>query len=138
MASFTPKDLSEAIEDLSICEFFPREPGAQAAIMRLLAKMCPHREALKWLVAAYTDKIGKWHGPAELRGVLCTRFRPADGIEAYSSLPGYTPEDSEAAYLEQHKQMKTGWIESPDDPRMIGTGEDIRKKFLLIAGGKVM
>lgn len=137
MASFTPKDLAEAIEDLSICEFFPREPGAQAAIMRLLAKMCPHREALKWLVAAYTNKIGKWHGPAELRGVLCTRFRPADRIEAYSALPGYTPEDSEVAYLEEHKQLKEGgWVEIPDGPGQIG--EDFRNKLLLIAGGKVM
>lgn len=137
MALIKPIDLSQAVEDLAMCEFFPSDPAVRAAIMRLLAKMCPSREALIWLVSTYTNRIGKWHGPAELRGVLCTRFRPSDGVEAYSALPGYTPDDSEAAYLEQHKQLKEGgWVEIPDGPGQIS--EDFRNKLLRLAGGKVM
>jgi len=117
---FSATDLNNAIDELSICEFFPREPGAQAAVMKLLAKMCPHREALRWLVDQFVNHIGKWHGPAELRAVLCMRFRPADSIEGYSALPGYRTGDCEDAALSEHEQRKIGWIHGEvDEPKQI-------------------
>lgn len=112
MYDISPIDLAEAVEDLAMCEFFPSDPAARASIMRLLAKICPHREALQWLVAAFTDRVGKWHGPVELRAILCTRYRPCDGIEAYSEIPGFTAQESESASLEQHELLKAGsWDE---------------------------
>jgi len=122
---FTPADLVAAIEDLSMCAYFPSDEGVRAAIMRLLARMVPDRQALLWLVQAYTDRIGKWHGPAELRAVLCTRFRPADGVEAFSSLPGFRPEDSEEQYLEQHEQQKIGW--TGDAPLQISAAQPLQQ-----------
>ncbi len=110
METFSPRDLQLAIDDLAICEYFPADEGARAAIMRLLARMVPHKEALQWLVTTYTNKVGKWKGPVELRAVLCTRFKPADGVEAYSQLGGFTPEESEAAQISAHEQRKAGWI----------------------------
>lgn len=131
MDKFSRNDLTNAIDELSICEFFPREPGAQAAVMKLLAKMCPHREALRWLVDQFVNRIGKWHGPAELRAVLATRYRPADGIEAFSTLPGFTPEDSEAKCFDEHEQLKVGWAEERDNMARI-SGDS--KSRLLIEG----
>ena len=106
---FTARHLTEALQDLSMLEFFPSDEGARAAIMRTLARMCPHLEALEWLVRQFCDRIGRWHGPAELRAVLCTRYRPSDGIEAFSALPGFRPEDSEQRLMEEHEQLKIGW-----------------------------
>lgn len=110
MANFNSHDLEQAIEDLAMCEFFPREPGAQAGVMRLLAKMVPSREALRWLVDTYTNRIGKWHGPAELRAVLCTHYAPQDGIEGWSQIPGYTAADGEERSFAEHRQLKDGGV----------------------------
>ena len=122
-----PSDLTQAIEDLSMCEFFPSDPGAQSAIMRLLAKICPSREALQWLVSTFVNRIGKWHGPTELRAVLATKYRPNDGIEAYSAIPGFRGQDSEDRLIEQHEQIKQGGWALP--PALNG-------KLKLIAGKK--
>lgn len=114
MNKFTQHDLQKAIGDLGMCEFFPTDPGVQAAVMNLLAKMCPSREALAWLMDTMVNRVGKWHGPKELRGVLCTRYPPADSIEATSSIAGFTPEDGYAQSLAEHEQLKAGgWWTPP-------------------------
>jgi hypothetical protein len=128
---FTPLDLETAIEELAMLQYFPADDGARAAIMRLLARMVPHREALIWVVRTMVDRVGAWKGPMELRGVLCTRFRPADGVEAFSTIAGFRAEDSEAAYLEEHTQRKVGWITEPDKPAQISGDKSAR---LLIEG----
>ena len=113
-------DIARAVEDLSMCEYFPREPGAQAGIMRLLAAMCPSREALDWLVDRMVNQIGRWHGPAELRGLLCYRFTPADGIEASCTLPGYSAADGEERTYTEHQQLKAeGWIAEGPGAEMV-------------------
>ena len=85
------KNIQQALAQFGTLEFFPSDPGTRAAIGLLLAKMCPHREALDWLVAEMVNHVGKWHGPTELRGLLCTRYKPSDDVEETCSLPGYTP-----------------------------------------------
>jgi hypothetical protein len=74
--------------------------------MALLAQMCPSREALDWLVDQMVNRVGIWKGPAELRGVLCWHFKPADGSEAESSIPGFRPADSEQLCIERHKAIR--------------------------------
>jgi hypothetical protein len=86
--------------------YYPSDPGTQGAIMTLLAGMCQSREALDWLVNQMVNRVGAWKGPAELRGVLCSRFKPADGVEADSSIPGLRPADSEQLYLERHNAIR--------------------------------
>jgi hypothetical protein len=107
---FTPADLESACDDLAMLAYFPRD--ARASVMRLLRVMCPHRRALKWLVAELVNHVNYWPGPAEVRGLLCTRFDPADGIDQWCSLPGYTAEEAEAKHFDRHQQLaKTkGWI----------------------------
>lgn len=132
MDKFTPKDLELAVDELSMCEYFPTDPGTRAAIMRLLARMVPHRQALTWLVRTLVDRVGQWKGPTELRAVLCTRYPPADGVEAFSALPGFTLNDSEAAVLEQHEQLKVGWTETEGEPPKQISGD--RQARALIEG----
>jgi hypothetical protein len=40
----------------------------------------------------------RWGGLSELRGLYCTRLKPADGIEADCHLPGYSANDCEAQH----------------------------------------
>lgn len=82
-------DLGNAITRLRMLSYWPAD--AEGAVMELLLQMCPHSGALDWLVGVLINKIGRWPGPAEVRGLLCTRFRPADGIEGNCSLSGFSP-----------------------------------------------
>lgn len=105
---FNAADIAEAVTDLSLLEYFPSAPQQQAAVGMLLARMCPHREALRWLVRTFQDRIGRWHGPTELRAVLCTRYRPGDMVEAWSALPGFTAAEAERRHLDRHAALKAG------------------------------
>ncbi len=104
--SFGRADLLAANARLKMLAFYPSDPEAQAAVMELLAKICPDREALEWLVDTMINKVGTWKGPTELRGVLCWRYPPADGVEADSSIRGFTPADGESLSIERHNELR--------------------------------
>ena len=113
-----PADAKVAIDKLSMCRFFPPDEGTRAAIETFLVRICPSKEALDWLCDQFSNVIGEWKGPVELRAVLCTRFPPADGIEATSSIPGFRPCDGEARALEQHAQLTAGgWTDETEQAR---------------------
>jgi hypothetical protein len=103
--------LADACNDFAMLPFWPE--AARASVMRMLAELCPHREALRWLVNSTVKRVGKWPGPAELRGMLCTRYDPADGIESYATTPGFTADDAEMRYIEREQQARNGWLLSP-------------------------
>lgn len=94
-----PKHIVSAVESLGCLAMFPSSPAAREEIMRLIERIVAEHEQLDWLVRTMIDQVGTWHGPAELRAVFCTRFRPADGVEKYSALPGFTAGDIEAENL---------------------------------------
>jgi hypothetical protein len=100
---------------LALLDRFPHAPGAVGALQALLADMCPNPQSLTWLVDEFVNRIGKWHGSKELRGVLCWHCKPRDGIEANSTIPGYRPVDGEMRSLERHAQIKAAGaaIEGP-------------------------
>lgn len=128
----TEADLRRANARMSMLSFYPSDSMAQGAIQELLARMCPSLEALEWLVTTMIDRVGQWKGPAELRGVLCWRYRPADGVEGNCSLPGFRPEDGEALSLERHAQLKAGgWTEEATQFLTEAAG-----KLKVIPGGK--
>lgn len=105
----TEQNLNDANGQLKMLSYYPTDAETQAAIMRLLAKICPHVEALEWLVNTFVDRIGKWHGPAELRAVLCWKYRPSDGVELDSALAGFRPLDGEALSIERHNERRQLW-----------------------------
>jgi hypothetical protein len=126
---FTERDLEIAVYKLSLCKesFWAAEPTGRAVVMELLMKMCNNRQELNWLVDEVVNKIGTWPGPRELRGIYCTRFDPADGVDAWCSLPGYRASDGEQRTIEAHEQIKAGgYLPEP-------AKENLQK---LIAGAK--
>jgi hypothetical protein len=95
---FDALDLERACDDLATIPYFPVE--SRTSVMTGLREMCPHRTALRWLTAEAKNHVNKWPGIAELRGLLCTRYDPADGIDHWCSLPGYTATDAEAKHCQ--------------------------------------
>ena len=115
---FTLQDVQAAIAELSMLRYFPEEEAARAAIGSLMVRMVPHREALRWLVRAMVDRVGEWKGPTELRGVLCWRYRPADGISADSTCAGFTAGDGERLSIEEAPIVREA-LPSGESGRMI-------------------
>lgn len=94
----TNENLAMALCQLSLMKYFPSEPMQQKGLAVFLQRLCGHREGLEWLVQNLVNHVSEWPGPAEVRGIYCTRFKPADGIENFNcTLPGFTPEDGEMA-----------------------------------------
>jgi len=103
-------------------KFFPTDPVAQGEIARLLQRMVAKQEHLDWLVLALIDHAPEWPGPKEVRGLLCTRFKPRDGIEENTSIPGFSPADCETRNLERSERFR----QLEDGPRS-GTMLSIRE-----------
>lgn len=116
---FTKRDLDDAISDLGMLQFFPSDPGAQVGVQNLLRKMCPHKEALLWLVQTLVNRVGRWPGPMEVRGVLCWKYKPADGIEADSSIKGFSPSDGEELAVNEQKQLAAGGTTESSEMKLL-------------------
>lgn len=106
--ALTRQKVEDAVGRLGALEFFPKGPEERMAIAELLLRMVSTQEQLAWLVATMMDRVGRWHGSLELRGVFCSRFDPKDGIQATCSLSiGFTAEAFESrAALPQAKERK--------------------------------
>lgn len=100
-----------AVGRLSLLKFFPSDPVAHSELAKLFQRMVQREDQLEWLVDALIDHVGEWPGPRELRGIFCTRCRPADGIEEWARTPGFSPSDCEARNIEEARGDKQ--IEGP-------------------------
>jgi hypothetical protein len=123
-------NVEEAVGRLSAIPFFPAGEFAVLEIMRQLEAMIGDeviggfapQQRLDWLVTAAVNVMRRWGGISELRGILCSRWKPADGIEAYSSLPGYSPEDSESRAMAERRAFRA--IEAGRAvPKLLGPAE---------------
>jgi hypothetical protein len=92
----TQEQIVGAVSRWHVLKYFPSGEHAQAEIMRVLERLVGTVEQLNWLVRTVIDHVGEWPGTKELRGIFCHTFKPHDGVEGYSSIPGFTPEDSES------------------------------------------
>jgi hypothetical protein len=75
-----------AVGSLSLLRFFPADDEARGMLGEILAAMCPDDDACDWLVRRTLELHNEWPGPVELRAILCSRYPPADGVDAYSSI----------------------------------------------------
>lgn len=72
------------IEELSLLKFFPSAPGARMALMSLLQRMCADAGSAQWMAERAIDIFTEWPGPAELRALYTSRYKPVDGLEGHS------------------------------------------------------
>lgn len=93
-----PRDLSTIGADLMVIPMYPT--AQHDVILRMIERFVDAPEKLRWLVDNAVMHMPKWEGIPTLRGLYCTRFKPADGIEADCTIPGLTPDDNETAYIE--------------------------------------
>jgi hypothetical protein len=113
----TESDLKAAVGALAAMKFFPSDAGARASIQEVLRSIADDRERLRWLVNALINTVPEWPGPLEVRALYCTRWTPADGLEACSGLPGYTMEDLESQHIQIYKTHKTAKQISAEERR---------------------
>jgi hypothetical protein len=92
------EEIAAAVEELAAIPFFPSETGARLAVMKALESFVRRPHELRWLIDTAVARMREWKGPAELRGLYCTRFSPRDGIEEYCTIPGFTAAESETGY----------------------------------------
>lgn len=74
------KRAAKAVSKLTMLKFFPSDPNGQTAIVELCCKMAANVEQVEWLVAQVLRTFNEWPGPAEIRKVFASKFRPQDGI----------------------------------------------------------
>ncbi len=93
-----PENVLAMLLELRVLRFFPNDESVMDAIVRLCGSMCASEEQVRWLVTRMTSGIyAEWPGIAEMRACFCCRFRPADGINAYSTVfPDGLPPDPNA------------------------------------------
>lgn len=76
-----------------LIRYFPADADTRELIALSLKSFVRSAGELKWLAHLASNVMAEWNGLAELRGLYCTRFRPVDGIEAMTSIRGYTPRE---------------------------------------------
>ena len=116
-----PQRVAEILEELRALPMFPNEPSVMAALMRLCGNMCSDEAQVRWLVNRMTSGIyAQWPGPAEMRACFCCRYRPKDGVSAYSTVyPDGLPPDPTAPpragiMAPERKELPSGHVASAD------------------------
>ena len=88
--------------------FFPAEADARIGIAEEVAAMCSSIEQVEWTIRRLPKLFSEWPGMREVRAVVCSKFKPADGIQMFSeSFPDGIPSE--------HQQKPA--LEAPRDPR---------------------
>jgi hypothetical protein len=83
------------------CAFIPMMPQDDVFVAELteeLQLLVSSEEQLAWLVSTARKVMTKWQSIADLRGLFCTRFAPADGFVNSCSVAGFRTEDLENAF----------------------------------------
>jgi hypothetical protein len=82
-----PIKILEILAELRMLPFFPNDECVMNGIVRLVGAMCASEEQVRWLVSRMTSGIyEQWPGPREMRACFCNRYKPKDGINAYSTI----------------------------------------------------
>ena len=63
-------------------KFFPGDPDARIGIAEEIVSFASTADQVEWLVKKVSQVYKEWPGILEVRAVFCTRYKPADGVEA--------------------------------------------------------
>lgn len=83
------KRAAKSLEKLSVLKFFPSDDTARTEIVAMSCMMASNNLQIDWLANRCVEIWNEWEGPREMRAVFCSKFRPADGVEAFSRLPQF-------------------------------------------------
>lgn len=86
MTALTPEAATRAVNRLALMAFFPADPDVRAALVDIVLEMVETQEQCDWLVSRALKLYAKWPGVAELRALYCSKWKPRDGVETYSSI----------------------------------------------------
>jgi hypothetical protein len=75
-----------SLAGLALLKFFPSDEWARTELVKLVCEMASTNEQIDWLVKRARNLWSQWEGPHELRALFCSKFKAADGIDAYSEL----------------------------------------------------
>lgn len=79
----TPEAMTKAIDEMAATlKYFPANA---TPIARILSEMAATDAQVLWLARRLPQLHNEWPGALEMRAVFCSRFRPRDGVEAYST-----------------------------------------------------
>lgn len=98
---------------LTIAELIPFAPQSRAGqliVIQELESFVSTDEQLAWLTQTAIRHMRKFSLP-ELRGLFCTRWKPKDGVDEYSTTAGFTAADLEGQYIERQAQETVKLIE---------------------------
>jgi hypothetical protein len=130
----TLEEISKHVDVMAaIIPFFPKGEIAKLIISQSIQNFVNHPGELNWLVSTACSHFRDWErggGLAELRGLFCTRFRPADGIETYSATAGFSAHDLEMRSIEQNAASDAARFERYKTESLNAPAED-RKPFHL-------
>ena len=139
-------DLAVAILRISeVVTYFPHGGMVKSELGRMLPKMIgtkdetyvdrtwTPKDRLDWITDALIYGVGKWPegGLAEVRGLYCRKFKPADGIETECTLPGFTHE-SRSPFLGA-APVEHPYLPQPGDEPV---GEEFMKQIADVAKAK--
>ena len=115
-----PKRIVELLGRLAMLKYFPAgNESVLEGLLILVGRMCQNEQQVEWLVNCMTSGIyAEWPGPQEMRACYCSRFKPADGINAYSQVyPDGLPPSRDAKLLDGPKlqALPPGKTASADD-----------------------
>ncbi len=74
--------VADLLSGLTLLQYFPADDGARMELAKLVARMCSDESQVEWLVNRTIALCTEWPGPLVIRQILCSKFRPADGISA--------------------------------------------------------
>ena len=106
----TPDEIAQAVCTMArVVPFFPQDEPAKEIIIAILRDFIGSRQGLDWLSNTAVRVIENWRGPAQLRALYCTRYRPCDNLPATAcDIPGFTPTEAMDAakmdYLERESR----------------------------------
>src|SRR5438445_11019589 len=77
----TQMHFTEAVIKLSVLiRYFDKSDLHMELVAREMAKFVSTVESLEWLTQTAINHMRSW-SLTELRGIYCSRYRPADGVE---------------------------------------------------------
>ena len=78
--------VTRALGRLTLMKYFPAEDAARTALVEMVCGMIDHEDQAEWLAKRMLQIYREWPGPYEMRACFCSRYKPMDGINAYSEI----------------------------------------------------